>query len=78
MLTQVCSPVRDNRPWVRNTAAEVIKECIRQISERQQHRNQPNQMPVAVKLYNQVEEALRNNDPNQQQSALTVLGALIS
>ncbi len=27
---------RDNREYVRTTAAEVIKECIRQISERQQ------------------------------------------
>jgi hypothetical protein len=46
---------------VRTTAAAVINECIRQISERQQKRGQTSQTSL---IYAQVEQAFNGNDPN--------------
>jgi hypothetical protein len=67
---------KDNREKVRNTAADVIKECIHQIAERQ--KNKGGSVTHTQLIFQQIEDAFKGGDPNFLQSALTVLGALIS
>ena len=74
---QSYSIFRDHRPFVRNTAAECINECIRLINARDYQNDQ--KRDYLDLIYKEVSAALfiDNSDVNHQQSALSILSELI-
>ena len=69
---------RDPRVVVRDTAAECINICLNLICERESKSKQNN---LLLLIYNEIKLAFderREDDPNYQHSALTVLSAILS
>lgn len=69
--------LKDHRPFVRNTAADCINECIRMINARDYQNDQ--KRDYLDLIYTEVSRALfvDNSDVNHQQSALSILSELI-
>jgi len=65
---------RDPRLTVRDTAAECINICLNLISERESK----SKRNLLVLIYSEVKLAFRDEDPNYQHSALTVLTSILS
>lgn len=71
---QIFSAFRDHRVIVRDTAAECINVCLSLISERESKQSKQSLLKL---IYEEVEKAFSDNDPNYQYSSLAVLSALL-